>query len=98
MPAHCQIDHRHIDERYRHLAINLDDVQAVDDVGTAPQGQVYIGNVPSVIPHVGELVVQVITYDVGQGDMQGNQDNNDSGNGPQWPAIATFHGGGLGVP
>lgn len=92
MPAHCQVDQRRLDERHRHLAADLDDLQAVDAVGAAPQGQVDIADPATVVAHVRELVVQVVTYQVGQGDVQADQQYDQARQGPQGPTIATFHG------
>ncbi|MNO66771.1 hypothetical protein D3C76_575680 [compost metagenome] len=93
MPTDREIDQRRIDEGHRHLALDLDDFQAVDLVGTAPQGQVHVGDLATVIAHVRQPVIQVVAHQVGQGEMQGNQQHKEAGEAPQRPAVSTFHGG-----
>jgi len=93
MPTDGQVDQRCVDERHRDLAVDLDDLQAVDLVRTAPQGQVDIGDLPAVVAHVGQFVIQIVAHQVWQGDVQGYQQHSDSGEDPQRPAVATLHGG-----
>ncbi len=82
MPADCQFDHRCIEEGHRNLAIGLDDLQPLDPVRPSPQCQVHIGDLASVITHVGQFVVQIVTHQIGQGDIDSDQQDYQSGQGP----------------
>ncbi|MNJ52313.1 hypothetical protein D3C77_476430 [compost metagenome] len=62
MPADREVDHGCLQKRHRHLARGLDDVQAVDCVSAAPQGQVDVRNLATVVTHVGELVIEVVAH------------------------------------
>ena len=88
VPADGKVDQRRVDERHRDLAVDLDDFQSVDFVRAAPQGQVHIGDLATVVAHVRQLVVQVVAHHVGQGDVQGNQQHNEAGEGPQGPTVS----------
>ncbi|MNQ94509.1 hypothetical protein D3C85_1100290 [compost metagenome] len=93
VPADGEVNQWRIDERHGDLAIDLDDFQSIDFVGAAPQGQVHVGNLAAVVTHVRQSLVEVIAHDVGQGNVQGNQQQTEAGEGPQGPAVSTFHGG-----
>ncbi|MCY1510080.1 hypothetical protein D9M68_444460 [compost metagenome] len=66
VPAHRQVDARRIQQRHRHLAVYLDDGQAVDTVGAAPPGEVDVGDPAAILAHVGELAVEVVANQPGQ--------------------------------
>lgn len=82
MPAHCQVDLRRLDEGHRYLAADLDDLQSVDAVGAAPQGQVDIADLATVVAHVRQFVIQVVAHQIGQGDVQGQQQDQQAGQCP----------------
>ncbi|MNG15325.1 hypothetical protein D3C85_1468430 [compost metagenome] len=93
VPTHREVDQWRIDERHRNLAIDLDDFQSVDLVGAAPQGQVHVGDLAPVVAHVRQPLIKVIAHQIGQGDVQRYQQYNEADEGPQGPAVSTFHGG-----
>ncbi|MNT89351.1 hypothetical protein D3C72_2300650 [compost metagenome] len=78
MPADRQVDQRRLQERHRDLAAGLDDVQAVDLVGAAPQRQVDVGDLAAVVAHVGEFIVEVVAHQHRQGQVQGQQQQGDA--------------------
>jgi hypothetical protein len=51
-------------------------------VGAAPQGHVNVRDLAAVIAHVGELVVQVVAHQVGQGEIQSDQYDHQYGDDP----------------
>ncbi|MCY1449925.1 hypothetical protein D9M71_666980 [compost metagenome] len=91
MPAHREVDQWGVEKRYGHLAGGLDDFQPVYLIGTAPPGQVHIGYLAAVVTHVGQLVVEVVAHQVGQGQVQRHQQHDQAGQADQRPAIAGFH-------
>ncbi|MNT84813.1 hypothetical protein D3C72_2248880 [compost metagenome] len=73
MPADRQVDQRRLEKRHGHLAVVLDDGQAIDLVRTAPQRQIDICQLTAVVAHVGKLVVKVVAHQHWQGQVQGQQ-------------------------
>ncbi|MNG15687.1 hypothetical protein D3C85_1520210 [compost metagenome] len=93
MPTDREVDQRRVDERHRNLAIDLDDFQSVDFVGAAPQGQVHVGDLAAVVAHVRQSLIEVVAHQIGQGDVERYQQQNEADEGPQGPTVSTFHGG-----
>ncbi|CDH70688.1 Cysteine synthase A [Pseudomonas aeruginosa MH38] len=91
LPAHRQVDARRVEERHRHLAVVLDDAQSVDPIRAAPERQVDVGDVPTVVAHVGQLAVQVVAHQVRQRQVQRQQQQKQRRQAAQGNGIAFLH-------
>src|SRR5690606_14868534 len=65
--------------------------QALDLIGAAPPGQVYVGDLSAIVAHVGKLVVQVVAHQLGQRQVQQQQKQRNEQQDPYWQGLASVH-------